>query len=180
MSDGDRIGIGDSAPAFELPGVDGETHAVGEGGEEQATVVYWTCNHCPYALAWHDRLLDVARHYGQSGVRFLAVNSNDAQRYPQDGPEAMRARVESEGGWPHPFLFDETQEVAHSFGAERTPDVFVFDSELRLRYRGAPDADYDDPEQDALWLREALDAVLAGDEPERSETDPVGCTIKWR
>jgi peroxiredoxin len=176
----DGIAIGDRAPGFELPGVDGEDHALGGPGDEQATVVYWTCNHCPYALAWHERLLGVARDYSGRGVRFLAINSNDAERYPQDGPDAMRARVEEEGGWPHPFLFDATQEVARSFGAERTPDVFVFDSDLGLRYRGAPDADYEDEDQNATWLREALDAVLAGGDPQRPETPPVGCTIKWR
>jgi peroxiredoxin len=174
------IGIGDHAPAFELPNVDGESHSVGEPDGAEATVVYWTCNHCPYALAWHERLLDVARAYGERGVRFLAINSNDPERYPQDGPEAMHERVEREGGWPHPYLFDETQEVARAYGAERTPDVFVFDSDLRLRYRGAPDADYDDPGQDAAWLRAALDTVLEGREPEPAETTPVGCTIKWR
>lgn len=178
--DENGIGIGDQAPSFELPGVDGEAHAVGEGGEERATVVYWTCNHCPYALAWHDRLIAVAHEYSERGVRFLAINSNDAGSYPQDGPEAMRKRVESEGGWPNPYLFDESQQVARSFGAERTPDLFVLDSDLRLRYRGAPDADYDDPAQDAEWLREALDAVLEGREPQRPETEPVGCTIKWK
>lgn len=176
----DGIGIGDPAPAFELPDVGGGTEALGEPGEERAMVVYWTCNHCPYALAWHDRLLEAARDYGDRGVRFLAINSNDAERYPQDGPEAMRARVEQEGGWPHPYLYDESQEVARSFGAERTPDVFVFGADLRLRYRGAPDADYDDPGQDAAWLREALEAVLDGRDPERAETEPVGCTIKWK
>ena len=178
---GDGIGIGDSAPAFELADVDGETHALGEPSPDvPATVVYWTCNHCPYALAWHDRLLQVARDYAPRGVRVLAVNSNDAERYPADSLEAMRARVEREGGWPHPYLYDSSQEVARDFGAERTPDVFVFDSGLRLRYRGAPDADYEDPEQGASWLREALDAVLQGGEAERSETPPVGCTIKWK
>jgi peroxiredoxin len=174
------IGIGDRAPGFELPNVDGQTEALGEPGGEAATVVYWTCNHCPYALAWHDRLLDAARDYGGRGVRFLAINSNDAGRYPQDGPDAMRERVEREGGWPHPYLFDEAQDVASAYGAERTPDVFVFDDQLQLRYRGAPDADYDDPEQNAVWMREALDAVLEGQEPERAETPPVGCTIKWK
>jgi peroxiredoxin len=174
------IAIGERAPAFELPHVDGEAHALGEPGGEPATVVYWTCNHCPYAQAWHDRLIEVAREYGERGVRFLAINSNDPERYPQDAPDAMRERVEREGGWPHPYLFDESQEVARSFGAEKTPDLFVFDSELSLRYRGAPDADYDDPEQNAAWLREALDAVLEGREPERAETPPVGCTIKWK
>jgi peroxiredoxin len=174
------IGIGDRAPAFELPNVDGQTESLGEPGGEQATVVYWTCNHCPYALAWHDRLLDAARDYADRGVRFLAVNSNDAERYPQDGPDAMRERVDAEGGWPHPYLFDQSQDVARAFGAERTPDVFVFDQGMRLRYRGAPDADYDDEGQNAAWLRDALDAVLEGTEPEQAETAPVGCTIKWR
>jgi hypothetical protein len=173
------IGIGDRAPSFELPSVNGSSEALGEGGDA-ATVVYWTCNHCPYALAWHERLLAAAGDYGDRGARFLAVNSNDAERYPQDGPEAMRARVEGEGGWPNPYLYDESQEVARSFGAERTPDVFVLDSELRLRYRGAPDADYEDEAQNAAWMREALDAVLDGRDPARAETDPVGCTIKWK
>jgi peroxiredoxin len=175
------IEIGDAAPSFALPDTDGKTHELGEPSPEvKATVVYWTCNHCPYALAWHERLLDVARDYGDRGVRFLAVNSNDAERYPNDSPQAMKERVAQEGGWPHPYLYDESQEVARSFGAERTPHLFVFDSDLRLRYEGAPDADYDDPSQDAAWLREALDAVLEGREPERQVTDAVGCTIKWR
>ena len=173
------ISIGERAPDFELQGTEGERHALADGAAP-ATVVYWTCNHCPYAQAWHERMLDVAREYGERGVRFLAINSNDAEHYPQDGPEAMRERVEQDGGWPHPYLFDQSQDVARAFGAQKTPDVFVFDSELRLRYRGAPDADYDDPAQNAAWLREALDAVLEGREPERAETPPVGCTIKWK
>jgi hypothetical protein len=88
--------------------------------------------------------------------------------------------VQSEGGWPHPYLHDESQDVAREWGAQKTPDVFVLDSELRLRYRGAPDADYDDPSQDAAWLRAALDAVLEARDPDPAQTDPVGCTIKWK
>ena len=169
------IAIGDRAPDLALPDTDGQTWRLSAG----PVVVYWTCNHCPYALAWHDRLLDVARDY-EGRVRFLAVNSNDAERYPADSPQAMRQRVGAEGGWPHPYLYDESQEVARAFGAERTPDVFAFDGDLALRYRGAPDADYDDPAQNAAWLRDALDAVLEGREVGRAETDPVGCTIKWK
>jgi peroxiredoxin len=170
--------IGERAPDFELPATDGESHALAAGAP--ATVVYWTCNHCPYALAWHDRLLDVARDYSDRGVRVLAINSNDAESHPRDSFEAMADRVEREGGWPHPFLHDETQEVAREWGAERTPHVYVLDSDLRVRYRGAPDADYEDPAQGAGWLRGALDAVLAGRVPDPPETDAVGCTIKWR
>jgi peroxiredoxin len=173
------IGIGDSAPAFELPDVDGQAQSLGDPGGEQATVVYWTCNHCPYAQAWHDRLIELARDYSERGVRFVAINSNDVTAYPQDGPEAMRERVRADGGWPHPYLFDEDQQVAREFGAERTPDMFVFDRDLRLRYRGAPDADYEDPELEAAYVRAALDSILAGREVERAETEPVGCTIKW-
>ena len=173
------IAIGERAPEFELPGTDGEQHALSENGAE-ATLVYWTCNHCPYALAWHDRMLDVARDYSEKGVRVVAINSNDRERYPADSFEAMAERVEDEGGWPHPYLHDESQEVARAWGAEKTPHLFVLDPELRLRYQGAPDADYEDASQRAAWAREALDAVLAGREPERAETTAVGCGVKWK
>lgn len=171
--------IGERAPDFDLPGTDGERHALATDGAP-ATVVYWTCNHCPYALAWHDRMLEVARNYVNRGVRVLAINSNDAERYPVDSLEAMTERVEANGGWPHPYLHDESQEVAREWEAERTPEVFVLDSQLTVRYRGAPDSDYDDPSQGAAWLRSALDAVLEGRDPEPPETEAVGCTIKWR
>jgi peroxiredoxin len=170
------VSLGEPAPAFTLPDTAGE-HWSPAGAA--ATVVVFTCNHCPYALAWHDRIADVARDYAARDVRLLAINSNDADRYPRDSPEAMRERVEREA-WPMPYLHDASQEVARAYGAKTTPDVFVLDAGGTLRYRGAPDADYDDPEQRAAWLREALDAILAGDDPARPETAPVGCSIKWR
>ncbi len=174
------ISIGERAPDFELPGTDGSQHALSANGPAAATVVYWTCNHCPYALAWHERMLDLARDYADRGVRLLAINSNDGERYPADSFEAMVERVEQEGEWPHPYLYDESQEVARAWGAEKTPHVFVLDPELKLRYLGAPDADYDDPSQRAAWVREAVDAVLEGRDPESQETPAVGCTIKWK
>jgi len=175
------IAIGAKAPGFSLPDTGGGPHEVGGGSEgAAATVVYWTCNHCPYALAWHERMLDAARDYEPRGVRFLAINSNDAERYPADSPEAMSARVEADGGWPHPYLHDADQGVARAYGALKTPDVFVFDADQRLAYRGAPDEDYDKPELRAGWLRDALDAVLDGRPPALPETDPVGCGIKWK
>ena len=166
--------IGDEAMKFSLPATDGS-----ENGPDGVTVVVFTCNHCPYALAWHDRLTQVARDY-EDRARFLAVNPNDAERYPRDSFDAMRERVEADGGWPHPYLHDESQEVARAYGAQTTPDVFVLDAEGVLRYRGAPDADHRDESQGAAWLREALDAVLAGEQPARPETEPVGCSVKWR
>ncbi len=169
---------GTTAPALALPDTAGRLRSLPEPSEAAATVVVWTCNHCPYALAWHDRIVDVARDYADRGVRFLAVNSNDAERYPADSPEAMRARVERED-WPFPYLWDETQAAAREWGARVTPHLFVLDAELRLRYEGAADADHQDPGQEAGWLREALDALLAGEEAPAS-TEPVGCSIKWR
>ena len=172
------LAIGDSAPSFELSDTEGSRHEVGSGGDGP-TVVVFTCNHCPYALAWHDRLMDVARDYQPRGVRFLALNSNDAERYPRDSLEAMRERLRDED-WAHPYLHDESQEVARAYGALTTPDVFVLDADGVLRYRGAPDGDYSDPSHGAAWLREALDDLLAGNEVRRAETEPVGCSVKWK
>jgi hypothetical protein len=178
MTGSERDGDAAAAPALELPDTEGRMRALPDPGEAAATVVVWTCNHCPYALAWHDRLVDVARDYADRGVRFLAVNSNDAERYPADSPAAMRERVRLEE-WPFPYLFDEDQAAAHAWDARVTPHLFVLDSELRIRYEGAPDGDHRQPSQRAVWLREALDAVLSGREPPPG-TEPVGCSIKWR
>jgi peroxiredoxin len=169
--------IGEGAPTFALPDTAGTIHAP-DGAP--ATVVVFTCNHCPYALAWHGRIVGVASDYAERGVRVLAINPNDADRYPRDSLDAMRARVERGEFDGVPYLRDESQEVAHAYDARSTPDVFVLDSGGVLRYRGAPDGDHEDPSENAAWLREALDAVLAGRAPDLSETRPVGCSIKWK
>jgi peroxiredoxin len=167
--------VGTEAPTFSLPDTDGVEHSPGDA---PATLVVFTCNHCPYALAWHDRILAVARDYPD--VKVLAVSSNDAVRYPNDSYEAMRERVQADGGWPMPYLYDESQDVARAYGAQTTPDCFLIDGEGRVVYRGAPDADYEDPSQNAAWLRDAIDATLAGSAPANAETTPVGCSIKWK
>jgi len=167
-----------TAHDFALPDTDGRVHRLSELTATGPVVVVFTCNHCPYALAWHERLADVAHDYGFRGVRTLFVNSNDGERYPADSFDAMRARV-AEEGWAVPYLHDEAQDVARAYGARTTPDVFVIDGEMGVRYRGAPDEDYEDPAANALWLREALDDVLSGVELRRPETTPVGCSIKW-
>jgi peroxiredoxin len=171
------IAIGDKGPSFTLPDTNGGEVSFPDG---EAAVVIFTCNHCPYALAWHDRLLAVASDYADRGVRTVLVNPNDADRYPRDSLDAMRERVHREGPWPAPYLRDESQEVARAYDAKTTPDVFVFDSDGILCYRGAPDADHMDEQQNASWLRAALDAVLEGREVAETETTPVGCSVKWK
>jgi peroxiredoxin len=169
--------IGEPAPSFALPDTAGTVRGPDRA---PATVVVFTCNHCPYALAWHGRLIEVAGDYAGRGVRVLAINPNDAERYPRDSLEAMRERVQRGEFEGVPYLRDESQQVARDYDAKTTPDVFVLDREGVIRYRGAPDSDYEDPSQDAAWLRAALDAVLEGRAPETPETKPVGCSIKWR
>jgi hypothetical protein len=165
------------ALAFTLPDTDGTPTPLHVDGVPAAVVVF-TCNHCPYALAWHERLQDVARDYADRGVRFLQINANDGAKYPRDSLEAMRARVAA-GEFASPYLHDSSQEVARAWGAKTTPDVFVTDAS-GVVYRGAPDADHADPTLNAAWLRAALDDVLAGRPVANPETTPVGCSIKWR
>jgi peroxiredoxin len=170
-----RLRPGDPAPAFDLPGVGGKNHALTDYHEQPVAVVF-SCCHCPYVVAWEDRLNEVARDYaGRAGL--VAINSNAG--YLGDSFEDMEERAR-EKQFAFPFLYDETQEVASAYGAARTPEVFVFDAQHRLVYHGAPDADHSDPAQDARYLRDAMDAAIAGREPDVAETPAVGCTIKWR
>ncbi len=167
--------IGAPAPSFTLPDTAGREHSLADG---VPAVLVFTCNHCPYALAWHERIVAAARDYADRGVRFLAINPNDGDRYPADSFEAMKERVEREQ-WRLPYLHDASQQVARDYGARTTPDLFVVDQEGRIAYRGSADSDHNDPSQNAAWLRTALDAVLGGRTPDPAETEPVGCSIKW-
>lgn len=173
-----RLTVGDPAPPFALPAADGG-HVRLEPGEHAASVVVFTANGCPFARAWHDRIQQVARDYAARGVPVLQIVSNDETDHAEDSLDAMRARVTA-GELGGPFLRDAEQRAAQAYGATATPEVFVVDREGFVRYHGAPDADHDDPAQDARWLREALDDVLAGRDVRRPATSPSGCSIKWR
>jgi peroxiredoxin len=167
--------LGDAAPDFGLPDLAGGTISRSDYAGKPLAVVF-SCCHCPYVIAWEDRINEAARDY-EGRVGLVAVNSNAG--YLGDSPDDMRERAE-EKGFVFPFLYDETQEVAHAYGANRTPEVFVFDSEHRLVYHGAPDSDHRSPDGAEPYLRPALDAALAGSRPGKAETPPVGCTIKFR
>jgi peroxiredoxin len=175
-----NLQIGDEAIAFELPDVDGQTRSLAELAEgKKATAVMFMCNHCPYVLGWLDRLASAARDYAGQAVAFAGINANDASKYPADSFENMKKLAE-EWDLPFPYLWDESQEVAAGYGAERTPEIFLFDGELRLRYHGAPDDNRDETQVSEAYLRDALEAVLAGQDPPVRDTQPVGCTIKWK
>jgi peroxiredoxin len=168
------LAIGDPVPRFTLPAAGGGEDGL---GEDTPAVVVFTCNHCPYALAWHDRILDVAR---ELDVPVLLVNPNDGERYPRDSFAAMKERVATDGGWPAPYLRDEDQSVARAYGARTTPDVFVVGRDGTLVYRGAPDRDHRDRGAGAAWLRGAIEAALAGGPADPAQTEPVGCSVKWK
>lgn len=175
-----KLNIGDKAIPFELPGVDGRTYSLESFSDAAVLVVIFSCNHCPYVKAWEDRMIEIQRDYGARGVRLVAINANDAMKYPEDSFEEMQKRAK-EKGFNFPYLRDESQETAAVYGAERTPEVFVFDSERALRYHGAIDDNYEDPANvGRAYLREAIEALLAGTPVPVTETQPVGCTVKWR
>lgn len=171
--------LGAEAPQFDLPGVDGQNHSLDSYAEAEVLVLVQSCNHCPYVQAWEGRLSAIASDYADRGVRVVAVNSNDADSHPEDSFEEMQKRSQ-EQGFTFDYLYDEPQAVARALEAERTPEVFVYDHDRRLRYHGAIDDNRDETGASQRYLRDALDAVLAGQDPPVAETPPVGCTVKWR
>jgi len=174
-----QLALGGHAPGFDLPGVDGRRHSLDDYADAAALVLIQSCNHCPYVIGWEPRMNAIQRDYGERGVRLVAVNSNDAERYPADSFEEMKKRA-AEREFAFDYLYDEPQTLARALGSERTPEVFLFDRDRRLVYHGAID---DNRQEDAVtrdWLREALDALLEGREPAVAETPPVGCSVKYR
>ena len=151
------VALGTEAPQFDLPGVDGQSHSLDSYAGAEALVLVQSCNHCPYVQAWEDRLSTIARDYEERGVRVVAVNSNDAEHYPEDSFEEMQARAAARG-FAFDYLSDEPQAVARELGAERTPEVFVYDRDRRLVYHGAIDDSRDETAVSQQYLRDALDA----------------------
>jgi peroxiredoxin len=173
-----RLSVGEVAPVFTLPDARGGDVTL-DPSAAQATVVVFTANGCPYALAWHDRIQQVARHYADRDVVLVQVVGNDETGHPEDSLESMRRRI-ANGEVAGPYLRDADQEAVAAYGATATPEVFVLDRSGVVRYHGAPDADHDDPAQNAQWIRDALDDVLAQRPVRRPSTSPAGCSTKWR
>jgi peroxiredoxin len=173
------LSVGQKAPDFKLKGVDGATCSLSDFASKKAVAVIFSCNHCPYAQAWEQRLIDVQADYADRGVQLLLICSNDAVAYPEDSFENMAKRA-GEQGYNMPYLHDPTQQTARAYGAERTPEIFLLDPAGMIRYHGAPDDNWEEVAAvKHRYFRDALDAVLAGKAPAVPETPPVGCTIKW-
>jgi peroxiredoxin len=171
------IALATDAPTFDLPGVDGNRHSLDDYADTPALAVVWSCNHCPYVQAWEGRMVELQQDFGDRGFRLVAISSNDADSYPEDSFDAMKERAVAQG-FNFDYLYDEDQSVLNAYGAERTPEVFLFDRDRRLVYHGAIDDSRDEDEVTQRYLRDAIEAVLAGEEPPVTETPPVGCSVK--
>jgi peroxiredoxin len=172
-----KLSPGDVAPAWsKLPGVDGEKHSSQDQDASRLLIVVFTCNHCPVAQAYEDRLIAISRDYASRGVRMVAINCN---RLTADQLPAMQERAKARQ-FDFPYLFDESQQIGRSYGARVTPEVFVIDRQRRIAYQGAIDDNWQSAAQvKAPYLRQALDALLAGRKPEMAETKPIGCGIQY-
>ena len=178
------LAIGQPAPDFDLPGVDGRNQRLSDFDGCRLLVVVFSCNHCPYVVGSEERMIKFALTYAPKGVAFVAVNSNETENHPTDSFEHMVERAR-EKNFPFPYLRDETQEIALAYGALRTPHYFVFDKDQsgrrRLRYTGRMDDNPRTPgAQKTHELADAVDALLAGRRPPVEVTNPIGCNVKWK
>jgi peroxiredoxin len=172
--------LGLACPDFRLPATDGKTYGRDDFATSPVLVVMFICNHCPYVKAVEDRFLALVRTYAPRGVQFVGICSNDAVTYPEDAFDRLRERWDiMEYGFP--YLHDESQAVAHAFDAMCTPDIFVYDGDRRLAYRGRIDDSWRDPAKVTRRdLAEALDALLKGKRPSAEQHPSLGCSIKWK
>lgn len=174
--------LGSAAPDFALPDVTtGGTVRLEDLAGTKALLVMFICRHCPYVKHVREGLARMAQDYVGADLAIVAISSNDPATYPEDAPESL-AQEAREAGYPFPYLFDETQEIARAFGAACTPDLFLYDADRRLVYRGQFDASRPGNGIPVTGhdLRAAIDAVLGGSAVPEDQRPSVGCSIKWR
>lgn len=177
-----RIPLGFKAPDFSLPDtVSGKLLSLADVRGDKATVVMFICNHCPYVKHVNKQLVSLANDYTSRGIAFVAISSNDVVNYPQDAPELMKETALVEG-YPFPYLYDETQEVAKAYHAACTPDFSIFDKDLLCVYRGQLDDSRpkNDSVADGKDIRAALDNILTGMPVSEQQIPSLGCNIKWK
>ena len=169
---------------FQLANVDDRLISLEDFPEAKGFVIIFTCNHCPYAIAYEQRIIDLNNKYAPKGYPVIAINSNDPIQYPQDSFENMK-RNAKEKRFTFPYLIDETQDIATNYGAERTPHAFLIkkidDGKFEIVYKSAIDDNYQNSEQvKEKYLEDAINQLMEGKEVEVKETKPVGCTVKWK
>ena len=174
--------LGFVAPDFELPDVvSNKMMGLAALRSKEATVVMFICNHCPFVKHVNKGLVDLANTYIPKGISFVAINSNDAEHYPEDSPEKMK-QYAARLAYPFPYLYDESQQVAHQYDAACTPDFFIFDGDLRCVYRGQLDDSRPGNNKPVTGkdIRTALDALLANQPVNPVQIPSIGCNIKWK
>lgn len=171
---------GAPAPDFSLPGIDGKTNSLGSFKDKPVLVVCFSCNHCPYVQAAEDRMIAFQRDFAPKGVQLVCINPNDEKVYPEDSFEGMKQRAKARG-FNFVYLRDEAQGVARAYGAQCTPEFFVFDKQRKLVYHGRIDDGYKEAGKAKRHdLREAAEAALAGKPVAEPVTMAMGCSIKWK
>jgi len=172
---------GDNATDFKLRNVDGRYVSLRDYPDAKGFIVIFTTNHCPYAIAYEDRIIDLDNKYKSMGYPVIAINPNSAEAYPEDSFDKMIVRAE-EKGFTFPYLLDEKQEIYKIYGATKTPHVYVLKKEpdkLKVAYIGAIDNNYRDAEQaDEHYVQDAVNSLLAGKDPDPDFTRAIGCGIK--
>lgn len=166
---------GEKAPAFELFGVDYRYHSLEQYKDGKAVAVIFTCNHCPVAQGYEDKLIEIAKAYQPRGIRFIAVNPNAADMQPQDGFPQMIERAKQKE-FPYPYVYDETQKTARAYGATVTPHVFVVGPDGTVLYEGAVDNRHSAPD----YFTDALESILKGEKVAKASTSEFGCSVKYR
>jgi peroxiredoxin len=173
--------VGDKVADFSLKNIDGKMTSLASHSSAKGFIVIFTCNHCPYAIAYEDRIIDLHNKYAPKGYPVIAINPNDPLVQPQDSYEKMIERAK-EKKFPFVYLFDDGQKVYPIFGATRTPHIFILNKKsgsLVVEYIGTIDNNYKDASQvTETYLANAVDALLAGKKPSITETKAIGCTIK--
>lgn len=174
--------LGAKAPmaTTKMKNVDGKMVTIADVTGKAGTLVIFTCNHCPFAKGWEQRIVEIGNSYAKKGLGVILINANDPAKHEEDGFAEMQTRAKSRG-LQVPYVVDETSAVARAFGASVTPEVFLFDKNGKLAYHGAIDDNHKDPEKvQKRYLKDALDAVLAGKPPATPESKSIGCGIKFR
>lgn len=176
-----KLQKGSDAPKFSLKAIDGKIHKLEEIKGKEATLIIFMCNHCPYVVPKFEYIIELGKKYGERGLSVIGINSNDTENYPEDSFEKMKEYAQKYG-FNFTYLIDETQQVAKEYGAECTPDPFLFDKNLKLAYHGRLDDAHRDKHEKGKTseMEDAIKQILEGKEISISGLPSCGCNIKWK